>query len=85
MKEWKKAGEEESESGKREVERALVVTLVVFMCVLAVSSCVLDVLVVLVSPSVVIEFGKKILSDTDCEFVEPQSFLSLQEASCALY
>ena len=32
------------------------------------------VLVVLVSQSIVNEFGDNVLSDTDCEIVEPQSF-----------
>ena len=44
----------------------------------------LVVLVVLVSQSIVNEFGDNVLSDTDCEIVEPQSFSSLGSVECSL-
>ena len=54
------------------------------MCVLAVSSCVLVVPVVLVSKSIVNGFGDNVLSDTDYEIVEPQ-FFSLSGKRRALF
>ena len=49
------------------------------VCVLAVSSFVTVVLVV-PSPSNVTVFGEIVFSDSDCEFVESQTFSSLQKA-----
>ena len=54
------------------------------MCVLAVSSCVLVVLVVFVSQSIVKGLGDNVFSDTDCEIVEPQS-ISLSGKRRALF